>query len=304
LLGTLASCKKDYIKTPFNQIEEFSVTDSLGNKLKASLSGDSIIVYWPPFQSLPAQVTPQITVSSGAQISPASGTKVTFASTTIYTVTAQDGSKKTYKLVPLENQPAPIFSVQGQDALQVGGYLVLNGQYIIPDTTISKLYLVSSSNKNIPISLKGAYNTFSAFQIAVQLPQDNSVDTGYYKVKLINGKNTTINGPYHFNVPNCPPFTTTQTGQIQRGKTLTFTLSGPFAKYYYTSFVGGQLTLYIGDNFDMVNAIVNSQNNGTVTVVIPSNTPLGLLEGIDFGDKNGNVLQSWFPNSPNITIVQ
>jgi len=301
LLGMLASCKKDYLKTPFNQIEEFSVTDSLGNKLKASITGDSIIIYWPPFQSVPAQVTPQITVSSGAQISPASGTRVTFAPTTIYTVTAQDGSKKIYKLIPLENQPAPIFDIDNSTGLYIGGDFNLHGQYFIPDTNRTKLYLTNSSNKDIPLRSIIIYNANS---IHVNLPGDGSIDTGYYKIKILSDKNISVNGPWHIAPPNCPPLTTTNSGNFKRGQTLTFNISGYGANYYYTSFVGGQVTLYVGDNFDIVNTVVNNQNNGTITVIIPQNAPLGLIEGMDFNDKNGNYLQSWFPNPPNITITQ
>lgn len=304
LAGSLSSCKKEYLKTPFNQIEAFSVTDSLGNQLKASLTGDSIIVYWPPYQTAPVKVTPQIVVSSGASISPASGTQVTFASGTVYTVTAQDGSKKTYKLIPLINQPAPVFDVANNTSLQIGDYLGLRGQYFIPDTTKTRLYLINVSNKDIPVSLK-EISSFNTFGFVVRLPQDNSIDTGYYKVKLVNGTNTSIKGPYHFGLPAFPAIQTADEGKnVKSGQAITFTFSGPFAKYFYHTLDDGQASFYIGDNWDYAGAAIKNLGNGTFTITIPAGAPLGVINGIDLADKDGNGVGGWFPISPNITIVE
>lgn len=298
----MSSCKKEYIQTPFNQIEAFSVTDSLGNQLKASFAGDSIVVYWPPFQTAPSKVTPQIVVSSGATISPASGTEVVFASGTLYTVTAQDGSKKTYKLIPLINQPAPVFDVQGADALQIGEHLNLRGQYFITDTNQTKLYLVNSANKDLQLSLKGAF--FNSFFLSLSLPQNNSIDTGYYKVKLVSGKNTIVKGPYHFGVPSLPAFTSPDLGKnIKRGQTLTFTISGPFAKYFTNTFTGGRAILYVGDNFDTVTVDISMPTAGTLVMTIPADAPVGIIYAVEFYDKDDAFLQTWSPSTTDITIV-
>ncbi|MEO3407251.1 hypothetical protein AAFN85_25260 [Mucilaginibacter sp. CAU 1740] len=302
LLSVLASCKKEYLKTPFNQIETFSVTDSLGNQLKGSITGDSIIVYWPPFQTAPTKVTPQIAVSSGATISPASGAQVTFASGTIYTVTAQDGSKKTYKLIPLINQPAPVFDVQATDVLQIGDYLKLRGQYFITDTNQTKLYLTNSANKDFQLSLKNA--SFNPFYLSVQLPQNNTIDTGYYKVKLISGNNTIVKGPFHFGVPAMPLLTSPDLGKnLKAGQVLTFTIPGPFAKYFNNTFVGAQAIFYIGDNFDMATANISVPTAGTLTMTIPADAPAGIIYYIEFHDKDGNFLTDWSPSTADITIV-
>lgn len=302
LLSVLASCKKEYLKTPFSQIETFSVTDSLGSQLKASIIGDSIIVYWPPFQTTPSKVTPQITVSSGATVSPASGAQVTFASGTTYTVTAQDGSQKTYKLIPLINQPAPVFDVQETDVLQIGYYLKLRGQYFITDTNQTKLYLTNSANKDFKLDLKNA--TFNPFYLNVQLPQNTTIDTGYYKVKLVSGKNTIVKGPYHFGIPAIPVLTSPDFGKnVKRGQVLTFTIPGPFAKYFNNTFASAQAVLYVGDNFDSATVDITNSNNGTLTMTIPADAPVGIIYYVEFHDKDGNFLHDWSPSTADITIV-
>jgi hypothetical protein len=198
-LLSLASCKKEYAKTAYKDIETFTVTDSVGNQLKGSVIGDSVRIYWPPFQSVPASIKPQIILSSGASINPASGADVAFKKGTVYTVTAQDGSKKIYYLIPMINQPAPLLDPPVNGAFTIP-YLSLQGQYFIPDTNQTKLYLVNSSNKSIPISLKNA-TSFNSLGITVNLPVDGSIDTGYYKIKLVSGLNTIVKGPYHFAPP-------------------------------------------------------------------------------------------------------
>ena len=216
-LPCLVSCKKEYTKTAYKDIEAFTITDSAGNKLKGSVVGDSIRVYWPPFQKVPANITPQISLSSGAGISPASGASVPFKNGTAYTVTAQDGSKKTYFLIPMINQPAPVFEVMNSESLTIH-YLSLQGQYFIADTLQTKLYLINTSNKEIPISLKNP-SSFNSLSISVTLPMDGSIDTGYYKVKLISGVNTIVKGPYNFGRPEYTSSLFT-CSFIQAGKTL------------------------------------------------------------------------------------
>jgi hypothetical protein len=242
----LGSCKKEYVKTAYNNVEEFTIADLAGNKLKASIVGDSIRVYWPPFQTLPANIKPQISVSSGASISPASGTGVAFKKGTSYTVTAQDGSKKTYFLIPMINQPAPVFEVAAGYEFTIP-YFSIQGQYFIPDTNQTKLFLINSSNKNIPVSLKNA-SRFNSLGIVVNLPTDGSIDTGFYKIKLVSGQNIIIKGPYHFGRPQFLSSLVTCTfndagKSLKAGDEISFnyTLSNLAKKYFTGKFVNAQL---------------------------------------------------------------
>ncbi|HEX8019847.1 hypothetical protein [Mucilaginibacter sp.] len=242
----LGSCKKEYVKTAYNNVEEFTIADSAGNKLKASIVGDSIRLYWPPFQTVPTNVAPQISVSSGASISPASGISVAFKKGISYTVTAQDGSKKTYFLVPMINQPAPVFSIN-ESSINQAGYLFLKGQYFIPDTSQTKLFLVNTAGKQISLSLKNALS-FNSLAITIKLPNNLSIDTGNYKLKLINGSNTVVKGPFHIGPADFSSFLLSASFN-QAGKTLkigdeisiSYVISELGKKYYPGTFGNLQL---------------------------------------------------------------
>ena len=106
-----SSCKKEYLQSPYKDIESFVIKDALNNNISAALIGDSIIVYWPPFQNVPAKQKPEITLSANASISPVSGQEIDFKTGVTYTVTAQDGSTRKYTLKLAENIPSPFFGV-------------------------------------------------------------------------------------------------------------------------------------------------------------------------------------------------
>jgi hypothetical protein len=131
VLAGLSACKKEYPALPYNDIEQFTIKDAAGNDIKASIDGTDIIVYFPPFQTVPDSISPAITVSGGATVQPASGTKVPYKNGTIFEVKAADGSTKTFRLKVLVNQPAPSIEV-GDTQLDYG--LTIAGEYLLPDT--------------------------------------------------------------------------------------------------------------------------------------------------------------------------
>src|SRR5688572_6469671 len=112
LVISIVSCKKEYvdrIKTipgdtthvsGMNYIKTFEIKEySTDTVIKAGITADSIIVYWPSYsRTMPDSITPLIALPDSATVSPASGTKVAFKTGTSYTVTSAAGTAKKYIL--------------------------------------------------------------------------------------------------------------------------------------------------------------------------------------------------------------
>ena len=88
---TLATEDKPYLAPPAKDIQEFNFP----NLPSAAISKTNINVT-VPYATDVTSLMPNIKVSDGATVTPASGTKCDFSKPQIYTVTSRDGSKKTY----------------------------------------------------------------------------------------------------------------------------------------------------------------------------------------------------------------
>jgi len=193
----LFSCKKEYEDAPYNSIERFSVTDvTTGTSYRAVIKDDTLLVYWAQFANMPDSISPEIIVAEHATVTPASGTKVAFAETTTYKVTAQNGTTRNYVLKPLSNQPPPTYEIFTPDVYP-GDLLVIGGEYFIPDTTHTKLYLINSSAQ---IQIPGAnISLLTNAEIDATVPND--IPSGTYDLKLVTGKRTLIKGPVQVLTP-------------------------------------------------------------------------------------------------------
>lgn len=190
----LLSCKKEYEKAPYNTIERFSIKDTVsGNEYRAVIKNDTLMIYWSQFTELPDSVAPEIIVSENAAVTPASGVKVALAEGVKYTVVAQNGQSRTYTLQPLNNQPPPSMTLDAA-ITTIGGSLTINGEYFIPDTTVTKLYLINTAKQQVQIPGE-RFRRYTSAQIRLTIPDDGSVVAGTYDVKLVTGKRTVINGP-------------------------------------------------------------------------------------------------------------
>lgn len=109
VLISFFSCKKEYEqqKLPFATIESFELQGYFDSSIKALIVDEEIKIFWAEGSELPKTITPKIKISEKSTISPASGETVPFNEETVYTVTAEDGTIKTYKLKPLINIPIP-----------------------------------------------------------------------------------------------------------------------------------------------------------------------------------------------------
>ena len=276
----ISSCKKEYIKYPYNEIEQFTIQDATGANLKATIVGTDIIVYYPPFQVVPDFISPSITVSDKATVNPASGTKIAFKTGAVFKVTAQDGNTKTYTLKLASNQPATTFTVSDT---KIGDRLSIDGEFIVADTNRTKLFLVDKNNKDIklPASL---FDKFTAANLYLTLP--SSIDTGVFKVKLLTDNKPIIQGPIHIGPPQLvfgiPETITT----IKRGGILTITSDDGSLRYYKQVFVRASIAV---DIFTDKPANIISITDNEIKLQVPVDFPLIKIESIAlFNKDNGS----------------
>ncbi|MBL1407250.1 hypothetical protein [Sphingobacterium faecale] len=133
----LASCSKteyEPTKLPYKEITKFAIAGFVaGDTVTGVITTDEILVYWDQAVPLPETITPKISVSTGARISPAAGTTVTLHEQTKFTVTADDGSTQDYRIKFILQQPDPIILSTNTTVLQWtdSPFLGITGQYFL-----------------------------------------------------------------------------------------------------------------------------------------------------------------------------
>lgn len=192
------ACKTEYPDLPYAEIETFIIEDAHGEPLQAVLKDEEIIIYWTPLEDEPETIRPVISLSQGATVSPASGEAVPYSATTAYTVTAQDGSKKIYTLRPEGGQPIPYLNTLTNTEPYINGAFSISGDYFLPDTDRTKVYLVAD-NQEYELT---EFNQFTNSRITPFIPITTELDTGYYEVKVVTGRYTlTAQERIHINAP-------------------------------------------------------------------------------------------------------
>ncbi|MFW0717625.1 hypothetical protein [Pedobacter sp. N23S346] len=306
------SCKKEYLSTPYNDIESFIIKDALGNNISASFVGDSILVYYPPFQDILKTVKPEIAVSAGASINPASGQEINLKTGEKYQVTAQDGSIRNYVLKLAVNQPVPL--IDRVSIGRLGTDLAISGNYFIPDSNQTQLFLIDENKKDHRINLVTASRLWSN-SIRVLLPLEGMIDTGTYDVKLVSGFNTVIKGPYYVGKP-APAnakgiYQFDQVGQqIKVGAQISFTysLQAPFSKYYYGNYSRLVITM-VNDGNNVYYAPITEQTNTSLKFTLPANIKTGSIGSISIQSKGDKInvagipMYTWSRTSATTTTI-
>lgn len=281
----LQSCSKteyDYQKRPYNSIKQFTILGSAGDSTKCLISGDSITVYWNPDVAMPATVAPVIVVDGKATISPASGASVPFTKSTVYTVTAEDGSVKTYRLNPVTKTPIPaISSVSGPITWLNGTQLSIFGEYFLgsttPDQVIAYMQRVSDGVE-IPLTLVS--NRTTNYSLLANLPAFSvEQDTGMHKVFVKTGTRVAKSVNVKFLTPfisNANPVSSlVEDGQaVHSGDKITINYSfsdsygGKIASYYHARNIDYVL-IYFSPSFEILtirDGIVKGDNKVEVTL--------------------------------------
>ena len=264
----LQSCEKteyDYLKRPYNEIKQFVLIGSTGDSTKSLISGDSITIYWNPDVKLPASITPKIVIPENATISPASGVSVPFAKNTVYTVTAENGDKKTYHLNPVLSLPVPSISgVSSPLTWLNSSQLEIYGEYFLASTQPSeiKAYMQRVSD-GVEIPLELVANRTTNYALVANLPAFSmEQDTGMHKLfvkagnRVAQGVNVQFLTPFisHAN----PVSSLVQDGQdIHSGDSLTINYAfsdsygGKVAGYYHPKNIDYVL-VYFSPSFETV----------------------------------------------------
>lgn len=206
----LVSCAKtayEYEKKPYKNIESFALSGYAGDSINAVINGEEIIIYWAAEAALPATIKPVIAVSPNATISPASGTAVPFTDKTIYTVTAEDGTTKTYHLKPALNHPIPKISAISPVSLAWISDTQVNvsGEYFLSgarsDVHVYAQRLKDGFEFDLPID----DSRLTMTNITANLPAyTTQLDTGLHKIWVKIGSRVSDAKQVNIHIPNLP----------------------------------------------------------------------------------------------------
>lgn len=263
----VSSCKKEYetIKKPYNEIRRFAIAGYAGlDSLHASVVNDQIVVNWSATAPQPEKVKPVISVSSGATIAPVSGTEVEFKDGVSYTVTAEDGTERIYKLKIKRMEAIPkLLAVSPATGLSWIDFSVLNltGEYFLAGGGAANIKVYLQRKKDgVEVDLPLVETLLRQTTMRVNMPAFTlASDTGWHKIWLkvgneaSQGIDTYIAKPMLRNATTVATFA--QKGQaLSVGQTLTI-------NYNITDNYGGGVTRYYKGKF---NSVWFSLTNGSI----------------------------------------
>lgn len=270
------SCSKTEYKVterPYNEIKKFAIA-GYGNQdsIKGVITDNEILVYWNSDNQRPTHVRPHISISQAASISPLSDAEVEFSENTVYTVTAEDGSVRTYTLRPVIQQPIPLLHslYVGKNATDLTWVdtetFHLRGEYFLAaGNQAIKVYaqrLKDGYEFDIPHHIENATPT----SLEVSLPEFTTAqDTGWHKVWLKVGELTSGSREVYFVQPTPQnmqtAFTLQQHGQaLQPRQELTL-------DYSFTDNYDGAVTRYYVKNFGTIYVNIQGLSNGSQAYV-------------------------------------
>ncbi|TWW00761.1 hypothetical protein [Chitinophaga pinensis] len=281
------ACSKEKVEAPYpyHELKTFKIVATTGDTIQAAVADGSIILYWPFDEPVPATITPLISVSDKATVSPASGTAIAIKDSVSYVVTAQTGATASYKLRVIVNQP----DLQINDGIDMAGQLGANMSiggitYLIPDVNISSAYLVSATGVETKCTING-FTELGANDYALEMATPD-VDTGSYKLKVVSATKTVTSERAFVKVIYPLPSVVAPTTAITVKRGGTFTLNGTNMR----GMLAGRARLTGGQTYyDLELAEFDLTS---VTYRIPADFPLG----------NYNLLHAAFRNYQGVTV--
>ncbi|RZF58750.1 DUF5018 domain-containing protein [Sphingobacterium corticibacterium] len=183
------SCSKteyEQLKRPYADIQAFTIAGyGLVDSIDAVIAGDSITIYWDDAVPLPAEISPSISLSAGATIEPQANVSVAFSRNTVYTVTAENGDKREYRLIPKPNREIP--RLQG---LLINAFpwlsrseLTLRGEYFMAAPLDQYKVYMQRLRDGVEFDLEIDPSTITPHQITAKLPPFTmEQDTGMHRV--------------------------------------------------------------------------------------------------------------------------
>lgn len=276
-------CKKvtEQEKMPYNEIESFVLAGYSGQSINASVNNGEIIVYWASEAKMPATIKPVIEVSKGASISPASGTEVAFTSNTVYTVKAEDGTEKTYRLKPVSNIPVPRIATISPTTSMVwisSSLLTVTGEYFLTGDTSSVKVYAERMKDGFEFDLTLDYSKISMTNISARLPLMNDImDTGMHRMRVKIGNRISDYQEVNLRFPditytNMANMTWVEAGKtLQAGDSMTLKIwdnyNGQITKWYMKKFLKVVIEDYVFDASQL------TQTDSTIKFKLPA-TPI------------------------------
>ncbi|QEH41145.1 hypothetical protein [Chitinophaga sp. XS-30] len=261
------SCKKEYEQYGLNGISSFAFADTANAKTHTAyidMDSSAIVISWLYQWKDVDSIAPVITLPEGAVISPESGTAVAFRNGTEYTVTAQDGTKRTFRLKKALMQPIPSFSIFGDSMIvrkgTSNGFMVSNA---ITDLAHTSGALVNNATAAVTgVNISTITSERIGFDIPLELP------TGYYTFRLTTGRYTMDADMVLHILSPIPTITSTApAADLQAGDLITFTGKG------YGDIAAVLCSLSY--NGEYIPFAVESQTATTLTVRVPADAPAG-----------------------------
>lgn len=231
LIITFAACTKTETIEPQAEGQDRILTYNIVNVQGEPISGavndrDSSITIYLPFYRQLVVLEPEITVSEGATVTPASGTLIEDLLDVFhsgrdikYTVTAKDGSKRTYTLRIVVQQPDVVldelstatetkeFTIDTRLAYDMIA-INLTGSGFMENNELMKMVLVDDTGKELPpigLSITNVGNLYKVGGVITKYtdPQEpvlRELKTGLYKIRVYSyGKNATTQFPVKIN---------------------------------------------------------------------------------------------------------
>lgn len=194
----LAACTKtvDLPAEPANRMLEYRIATSDGDMQAVIDESDKTInIYLPYYLYQLKMAATSIAVSGGATVQPLSGELVNLRDTTVtYTVTAKDGAKAVYKLkvhvMQVPHTADELSSATDTFSTRLGSTINITGGNFLADTTLAYISLIDENEKEY--RLPRSTPQLSTTRMDGFIPNDKTLDTGLYKVKVTSLKQSVI----------------------------------------------------------------------------------------------------------------
>jgi hypothetical protein len=260
---------------PAYQILQFEVPTGYGN-INGIINEDSntITVQLPYYLYDLVYINPNIKVSEGATISPASGERINLNESPVtYTVKTANGTTNTYKVkreyLQLKTTISELSTATGTTMYRMASGILLSGTNIITDTKYVKVLLTKPGGKPVsytPVSVSKSAIYFNVFD-------NNRVDTGIYYVSVQNLAET-VELKYPIQLKYPVPVIEMDGYKRTKKQGDTLMASGYFIRNIDTLGIykgSGDVNLETSYSFLKIHSYTNNQ----VTFTVPDDFPVG-----------------------------